>query len=203
MRQLSRSYLQHGSRHAPTGSDPIPGLGGIPFIAANGFVSVTSSPASDNYVSLDLYATSDDSIFGIDFGTGGLSSTYGITISQAGAYRVWYSFIFSAATNGDTLIAEPHGSNFANSNHWGFSNTQQDDDTRIVYSTTSSTGARNVQYQRIFWVAGVFDPSSGPPSSLFVSGRSPAANNFDLSATVLIERLSPSYITNGSFGNSP
>jgi hypothetical protein len=203
MRPLARSYLQHGSRHAPTGSDPIPGLGGTPVIIAYGATAVTSSPASDHYVDLNLYATSDDTVFGIDVGTGGLSAINGIAIFTGGVYRAWYSFEFSAATNGDTLIGEPHGFNSAGSNHWRWANTQQDDETRVVYSTTAFTGARTVQYMRIFWVAGVFDPSSGPPSSLFISARSPAANNFNVSANVMVERLGRSYTTNGSFGDSP
>jgi hypothetical protein len=203
VRQPSRPYLQHGSRHLPTGSDPIPGTGAVPFILANGSVVVSSSPASDHYVDLNLYATTDDSVFGIAVGTGGLSAINGIAIAAPGVYRVFYSFVFSAATNGDELHAEPHGFNFADSNHWRWANTQADDDTRVIYSTTTGTGARTVQYMRVFWVAGIFDPSSGPPSSLFVSGRSPAGNNFNLSATVMVERLGPAYTTNGSFGDSP
>lgn len=203
MRQLSRPYLQHGSRHAPYGSDPIPGFAGVPMILAFGGASVTSSPASDHYASLDLYATTDDTIFSIEFGTGGLSSTYGITISQAGIYRATYSFYFASATNGDHLFGEAHGSNSALSNHWAFANTQQDDDTQVVYSTTVNTGTQNVEYMRIFFVAGVFDPSSGPPAHIFMSARNSDAHNFDFGANVLIERLGASYVTNGSFGDSP
>src|SRR4051812_31665916 len=102
MRPLARPYLQHGSRHAQTGSDPIPG-GGVPMILANGSVAVSSSPASSHYVDLNLYATTDDSIFGIAVGTGGLSAINGVSIAAPGVYRVFYSFEFSAATNGDSL----------------------------------------------------------------------------------------------------
>jgi hypothetical protein len=203
VRQPSRPYLQHGSRHLPGGSDPIPGTGSVPVILAFGSTVVTSSPANDHYVDLSLYATTDDSVFGIAVGTGGLSAINGISIAAAGVYRVFYSFIFSSATNGDTLIAEPHGFDFADSNHWVWANTQQDDDMRVVYSSTAFTGTRRVEYMRVFWVAGVFDPSSGPPSSLFVSARSPAGLNFTVTADLMVERLGPSYTTNGSFGDSP
>lgn len=203
MRPLSRPYLQHGSRHAPTGSDPIPGLGGVPMILAFGSATVTSSPASDHYASLDLYVTTDDTIFGIEFGTGGLSSTNGISIAQAGLYRATYSFYFSSATDGDRLVGAAHGFNSALSNHWLFANSQQADDTELVYSTTAVTGARNLEYMRIFFVGGVFDPSSGPPASLFMSANNVDAHNFNFSVNVLIERLGASYVTNGSFGDSP
>lgn len=198
-------YLQHGSRHRPDGTDPIPGLGSsvFPFIVANGSVIVSSSPASSHYVDLSLYATSDSSVFSVALGTGGLSAVHGVTISEAGVYRAWFDFEFSGATNGDTLIAEAAGSLGGTFSHWAFSNTNQKDDTRVVYSTTALTGAAKVQYSRVIYAGGVFDPSSSFPEGFFVSGRSPAALNFTLTANVLVEQLSTSYTTNGSFGSWP
>lgn len=202
-----RQYLQHGRRHGPGGSDPIPGLGtsSLPFIVANGFISVTSFPTSNNYVDLNLYATNNDTLFGIEVGTGSLSATNGISVSEYGVYRAWLNFQFTSGTNGDTLIAEIGASSTVGTvSHWGFSNTQQKDDERVIYSTTAQTGAGTIEYARLMYFGGDLDESPAPlPGGLFVSARSPGGNNFNLQANVILEQLSTSYSTNGSFGVFP
>jgi hypothetical protein len=102
-----RPYLQHGRRHSPTGSDPIPGLGGsqIAFASLWG----TSSPVitSGSQQGLDLedgvsavFETSDSSIFSngsIDIGFG---TQHGIEISQPGSYMAMGDYVVDGGTAG-------------------------------------------------------------------------------------------------------
>lgn len=64
MRQLARSYLQHGRRHSFQGSDPIPGLGpaAVAHLQFSGTISL--APSDDPDVPWTSFATTDGTIFG-------------------------------------------------------------------------------------------------------------------------------------------
>ena len=94
-----RTYLQHGRRHGPHGSDPIPNLPGISWISGyQNSISVASG--STSYTQVDLtsstYYTNDTAIFSV-------VASNGLTISSGkdGLYvaQVYVNFACSGATS--------------------------------------------------------------------------------------------------------
>lgn len=109
MRQLARSYLQHGRRHGPQGSDPIPDLGGsVPqFCYASSF-GASISATTQTLLSFDAFSNTDPDTFGTSteasfpWTIDNTSGAYTIVLQKFGAYiyfasTVWETGAYSAA----------------------------------------------------------------------------------------------------------
>ncbi len=89
-----RPYLQHGRRHAPTGTDPIPGLGPSPWAYipgdANGFVNITAGQSK--ILTMDMTAgdwyTNAPSTFTSATHVASGSTYTGIAVEEAGHYLI-------------------------------------------------------------------------------------------------------------------
>jgi len=66
MRPLTRPYLQHGSRHGPTGSDPIPGLAFADYAGLAWFGSQNIVANSEDAIPWTEFDTSNTAVFGTD-----------------------------------------------------------------------------------------------------------------------------------------
>lgn len=101
MRPLARSYLQHGRRHLPTGSDPI-GLGisndWVIAQAALGTVTNGSSPVNASFSSIN-YQTDDGSVFGVHTGT-----VDAISMLVVGTYLIRARATFPAGRTGTVQL---------------------------------------------------------------------------------------------------
>jgi hypothetical protein len=116
MRPLARPYLQHGSRHSRTGSDPIPNLGTLLPIASLFSDPVGVSIAAD---AASHYASIVDGVSSAGFATTdtdtfeNLSSTlftgspvFGVGIKAPGTYAVFNNAIgVSGGTGGNNVTA--------------------------------------------------------------------------------------------------
>lgn len=198
MRPLSRPYLQHGRRHAPGGTDPIPQVGGVPMIMANG--SGAGLTGANNYIDLSAYLTTDPSIYSLQFGTGGLSATHGVAIAEDGVYQLWMTFRFTSATNGDVLEGSYDGGAGPNL-FWLMSNNQRDTEIEVVYDTTTTPAQTTyVAWTRMFVIGGSLEP--GPVAALprFVfaqtANQTSIVRTYNVGVWVYIERLGTSYVTN-------
>ncbi len=106
MRPLARSYLQHGSRHTRTGSDPIPGVGELA-VAAMRTTSNITVPGDNAQHDLSIrdgfsahFQTNDASVFAnADDGNG-----YGIQVLLTGLYKWEWNVFASGGTAGAQLI---------------------------------------------------------------------------------------------------
>jgi hypothetical protein len=114
VRQPTRPYLQHASRHRILGSDPTVRpwaylSGGAPTaIAANG----GSGSAITRIVVPSGYAfyTTDDSVFGVDKTTHAGTDYYGIVFKAVGHYDVNSSFLSIDTPTGAVYAFEDDGS---------------------------------------------------------------------------------------------
>ena len=99
-----RSYLQHGRRHGPHGSDPIPNLTGCSWISgyqAGISVASASTPATQVDLTSSTYYTNDTEIFSV-------VASNGLTIASGkdGFYVAQVSAHFSCASAPTTTAAE-------------------------------------------------------------------------------------------------
>lgn len=101
MRPLARPYLQHGSRHAKTGSDPIQGLYNDWVVAQTALGTVTdgSSPVNGEFSSIN-YQTDDGSIF--DVYTGGAVDS--IEMLAVGSYLIRAGAVFPSGRTGNVQL---------------------------------------------------------------------------------------------------
>lgn len=98
------SYLQHGRRHGPQGSDPIPhfGITNDWVIASTALGTVTdgSSPVNGEFSSIN-YQTDDGSIFAVD--TSGAVDAIGMLV--VGTYLIRARATFAAARTGNVQLS--------------------------------------------------------------------------------------------------
>ncbi len=109
MRPLARNYLQHGSRHLATGSDPIPGIGQIPFasLRTNSGATITMGGTIE-YISMHggtnaSFETSDSDTFVNALGTGAATAAYGIKCLENGTYMITENYFVLGGTGGATF----------------------------------------------------------------------------------------------------
>lgn len=109
-----RVYMQHGRRHAPGGTDPIPGLGGGGMVwAALGNAARVTVPAAsggvpgvkliDMNTSVDY--TNDSSVFDIATFTDGTGTYHGLAYQAVGHYLAKWQLIFDAITGTGQISA--------------------------------------------------------------------------------------------------
>ncbi len=110
MRPLARSYLQHGRRHGAFGSDPIPGIGQVPFasLRTTSRATITVGGGTAEYISMHggsnaLFETSDADIFENALGIGSATAAYGIKCLNNGTYRIGENYFVSGGTGGATF----------------------------------------------------------------------------------------------------
>lgn len=202
MRQLSRPYLQHGRRHGPQGSDPIPGAKFSPLDFMLAYGTITDSSSSPSYIDLDLWVTSNEDIFTLQTGTGGLASTHAVAIHEEGIYRTWSKWLVDSGTNGDVLITDldirATGVSF-----WNFANTQNIPQNQVTLST-SSGGAQVIEVANLIYVGGPLQV--GPvvlPALIFSTTLSQGSHTYHIEFETLVERIATDYTTNGSPGTAP
>lgn len=108
MRQLARSYLQHGNRHLANGSDPIPGIGAITndwAYSQTALGTVADGATVQGGFSSIVYQTDDGSVFGID-----TSGTYdAVSMLQIGTYLVRAGATFPAGRTGTIQVGATIG----------------------------------------------------------------------------------------------
>lgn len=124
----NRPYLQHGSRHAPTGSDPIPNLVRR-WAMYSGFLEAAASSAIQ-YVPMQQLTTNDAELYDYGSGVGGNQIPQ---VHEAGMYAITYSVHWNSATVGDRLQSFFSGDigNFADASFgWNV----------ITYATASPAG---------------------------------------------------------------
>lgn len=199
-----RDYLQHGRRHAVTGSDPIPGLDGTSMIVAKGNAA-SVSPTGTTYLDFTDYLTSDPGAYSLELGTGGLSSKHGIAIHQNGVYRAWFRYVFQLATDGDLLEGSYDGGAGPNIG-WTMTNSQQEDETVVTYQSgpPARINNTNVQFARLFVIGGSLEPLpvASLPRLVFARTSNETAggggSTYNVQVWVLVEKLGSSYTTNAS-----
>jgi hypothetical protein len=120
---VTRPYLQHGRRHAPTGSDPIDGLGNDWCMAkATGSVPGDNS---DTQFDLELAFGSgvDSGIFTQD--TGGSFDT--VQINNIGTFRIQWTAAWtgsiSSPSDGQILLAKADTATGLQTHNFGFGGT--------------------------------------------------------------------------------
>lgn len=116
-----RPYTQHGRRHAQTGSDPIPGLGQVPFAVAytDPYPVTITADAADHAVSIQdgsggEFDASDDNTFANGHADVGLGDQYGIECLANGTYMVSMNVWWSGGVPGVLAVASyaTSGGNF-------------------------------------------------------------------------------------------
>lgn len=76
-------YLQHGRRHGPGGTDPIPGLNSdLPTAICQGFDNTTIGASSVHNITWDSVTINDTSVFSWTSGTN-------VNVLQTGLYMTW------------------------------------------------------------------------------------------------------------------
>ncbi len=123
MRPLARSYLQHGRRHGPFGSDPIPGIGQVPFASLkNTSATTVTNSGVPTYISMQdgvgaKFETSDADVFENSQNTGETGNPWGIKCLLNGTYKVSEDYYINGGTVG-AIFATYHtidgGNTFSN-----------------------------------------------------------------------------------------
>ncbi len=117
MRPLARSYLQHGSRHGPQGSDPIPVFAGLPAVAYAARTSTQTVPHGTTINSSFTSTTHSSDTSKLDWITTTLTSDT-LSIIGSGFAQVIASCRWTPGTNIDMKINT--GSGFEVFPHDGF-----------------------------------------------------------------------------------
>ncbi len=149
MRPLARNYLQHGRRHGPEGSDPIPTFDNLPILAygAN-TVSLVSVPhgTTVKYPMTDQHVTSDSSKVAWITTT---TANDTISLIGSGFAMLTVGVRWTGGTNIDAKIVT--GSGFELFPHDGFKN----------FSGFGSASPSNVMptLMDVCWIATTASPS--------------------------------------------
>lgn len=189
MRPLARSYLQHGSRHGSTGSDPIPGIGQIQFAALKNFSAITV--AGDNaihYLSMEdgvtgFFETSDDTVFANAQNTFQTGNPWSIKCLANGTYIVKQNYFVRSGTAG-AQVTTYHTFNGGNTQ-----SVFQAGRTAALIGDTWDVGSSDVHTFFEEWV----DATDGSPAPVFVSPyvQLASGSNVTVNAETMVIYLGP------------
>lgn len=184
----------HGPTHLADGQDPIPGLRSSPLEVIIAYGNITpGSGATPAYIDLFNYATSDESVFTLQLGTGGLSAIHGIAIHEEGIYRSWSLWQVDSGTVGDTLEGDLDVRN-ANTSFWSFANTQGTEN-QVVFA--NSPLLNKISYANLFYIGGAGGPTPVVlPALIFSNALSVGGHNYHIEFEIVVERLATSYTSN-------
>jgi hypothetical protein len=187
-----RPYLQHGSRHGANGTDPIPGIGQVPFASlTNGGTPQTVTGAGTNqFLSMEggtagaLFETSDSAVFSNANGSGQSGDPWGIKCLLNGTYIVSENYFVTGGTAG---VAFTTYHSLIGGNTVSF---YQPGRTGAVVGDTWDGGAPG-KVHTFFWELG--DATAGNPAPMWILPYANLASGSSITVAVqtFVQYLGP------------